>query len=103
MIKLFYILIGLFLVCTGIGAQDKILYDSLLNRVQDLSVEQVIQKGDTCLAKQHQDTAIVLYTIAFSRFHNGKKSFAPSAILKPAMYTICKVTTQMLWTYISRG
>ena len=53
MIKLFYILIGLFLVCTGIGAQDKMLYDSLLNRVQDLSVEQVIQKGDTFLAKQH--------------------------------------------------
>ena len=71
MIKLFYILIGLFLVCTGIGAQDKMLYDSLLNRVQDLSVEQVIQKGDTFLAKQHQDTAIVLYTIAFSRFITG--------------------------------
>lgn len=86
MIKLFYILIGLFLVCTGIGAQDKILYDSLLNRVQDLSVEQVIQKGDTCLAKQHQDTAIVLYTIAFSRFHNGiseeEKKFCAVGYLK---------------------
>ena len=86
MIKLFYILIGLFLVCTGIGAQDKMLYDSLLNRVQDLSVEQVIQKGDTFLAKQHQDTAIVLYTIAFSRFHNGiseeEKKFCAVGYLK---------------------
>lgn len=72
--KHIYTLTGvLLLACVNMAAQNKINYDSLLNRVSHLPSEKIIQLGDDYLKGQHMDTAIVLYSFIFSRY-NGKSN-----------------------------
>ncbi|MBC8592829.1 tetratricopeptide repeat protein [Oscillospiraceae bacterium N12] len=86
--KWIYVLLCLLSVCTGLVAQDKIGYDTLLNRVNRLPSEEIIKLGDDYLKGQHMDTAIVLYSIAFSRYSNDaseeEKKFCAIGYLKTA-------------------
>lgn len=86
--KWIYVLLCLLSVCTGLVAQDKIGYDTLLNRVNRLPSEEIIKLGDDYLKGQHMDTAIVLYSIAFSRYSNDaseeEKKFCATGYFKTA-------------------
>ena len=63
---------SILLFCFTISfAQDKVAYDTLYNRVINLPSEEVIKLGDNYLEKDYMDTAIVLYSIVYSRFHDG--------------------------------
>lgn len=50
-------------------AQDRMAFDTLFNRVSRLSSEEIIRLADDYLKNAHEDTAIVLYSIAYSRFN----------------------------------
>ena len=61
----------LLLFIIQMAAQNKAAYDTLYNRVCRLPSEEVIELGDEYLKREHMDTAIVLYSIVYSRFHEG--------------------------------
>lgn len=65
---IYSILLLFFTICS---AQDRAAYDTLYNRVISLPSEEVIKLGDEYLEKNYMDTAIVLYSIVYSRFHDG--------------------------------
>ena len=82
------VFITLLLCLTVITAQDKVAYDTLFNRVNRLPSEEVIKLGDEYLKKEHLDTAIVLYSIVYSRFRDDlseeEKLFCALGYLKIA-------------------
>lgn len=56
--------------CSVLLAQDRVAFDTLYQRVNRLPSIEVIRLADDYLKKAQEDTAIVLYSIAYSRFNN---------------------------------
>lgn len=54
----------------ALHAQDRVAFDTLYQRVNNLPSAEIIRLADDYLKKSFEDTAIVLYSIAYSRYNN---------------------------------
>lgn len=63
----------LLLCCVGLllPAQDRTAYDTLYLRMKRMPSDKVIDLADQYLAKSNEDTAIVLFSIAYSRYNES--------------------------------
>lgn len=68
--KRFYAIIWFLSLCFVLPSQDRVAYDLLFRRVSKLPSKEIIRLADDYLRKANEDTAIVLYSIAYGRYNN---------------------------------
>lgn len=68
--KNLFVIFCLICFCSVLSAQDRAAFDMLYRRVNRLPSAEIIRLADDYLKKAQEDTAIVLYSIAYSRFNN---------------------------------